>query len=140
MSASILRNLVSSVFNINPRFVKLSGEIKPDHAFADTYRTDYSNDYNKDEVWGFNPQTGFIKLINKGEGGVLEFVPNVANNYIFFVVHNEGERWQNTWDMIDSWDTWTIYKAPNFAAYFAAIEQSDLIRWANWLNEEAFHE
>ena len=150
MSESILRNLVASVFNIKATRVTLSGEIEATANWQNSYM-DGSCGSNRDTytIWGFNPQTGFVDISNivgRNErsnythsntinelGKELHTVEN-AESYIFFLINNNGySHWSGSNQ--EEWDSWTLFKAPDFKNHWDKIEQEDIERWNNWLNE-----
>ena len=146
MSAQILRNLVSSVFNVKATSVVLSGEISP------TYMTNNSHssgclysDNNWESLYGFNPQKGFVKLEHNTTNQTsnangswnthnevqLNLVDGVED-FIFFVSRKGWDYSDNNRE--DKGEETTLYKAPNFKDYFASVEEADLTRWEEWLN------
>ena len=143
MSASIVRNIVSSVFNIRPESVILSGEIDPTRSFTGHGCWSDRSDTYCYNVWGFSPVKGFVDLDEyvgfyynntSGEaegqcGTPLMHIPGVEE-FVFFLV-NEDFTSGNGRDY-DSF-TWTLYKAPNFAQKWAEIETQDVERWNNWI-------
>ena len=144
MSASILRNVVASVFRIRPESVVLSGEIDPTRSFTghDCWSSQ-SNTYSF-KLWGFSPVRGFVSLNQDGgcsrnstsgenygdEGTQLMYIPGVGE-FVFFLV-NEDFTSGNGRDY-NSY-TWTLYKAPDFQKKWAEIEEADTLRWVEWIN------
>lgn len=143
MSASILRNLVSSVFKTPAHKIILSGEIQPDKTWHHKTGVSYVTEEEYIRVWGFAPQTGFEEITIKVVGTTHYYNGNhdyihtpapynlaeasVDKNYIFFVVLNEG-RYEDGEEYY-----YTLYKAPDFAAHWAAIEEADVKRWEEWV-------
>jgi len=99
MSANILSNLVSSVFNVKATSVVLSGEISPDY-FAlshDNTQNDFST-----TLFGFTPTKGFVRIeevetiVNYDDcsstGGQKRLFQLLPLPYIFYVeVYEEGD-------------------------------------------------
>lgn len=151
-AANILRELIASSFPVRPEQVILSGEISPEFTPSFQTQTDWANDENIDEVWGFDPQKGFVPIcithqMAKALYG-LEPEDNHARDfetplhkvqgvekYIMFIVHSSGQRWNGIWDLQEEWSNWTLYKAPDFTKHWAKIRTADLARWADWLND-----
>lgn len=148
MSAQILRNLVASVFNIKATSVILSGEIAPDKSWQNSYKDgSCGSDEQNYKIWGFNPQKGFVELTEcvgyrsssnyahsnsyDKEGKQLAEITNVED-YIFFLVNSNGYTAWSGSEHYD-WNTWTLYKAPNFQSYWTAVEAADVQRWESWL-------
>jgi hypothetical protein len=146
MSASILRNLVSSVFNVKATEVVLSGEISPYWTgYAGKTRGGMWNASDNTAIWGFCPRSGFVLLDIIGdlvqsdqdapvyqENAIpLCDVQNVSD-YIFFVVHQQGSYSDN--QRSEEYNSWTLYKAPNFRAYMESLENADIARWESWVN------
>ena len=160
MSASILRNIVGSVFPVKTHNVILSGEISPKHVF----QLDCGHSWwhgaaeQADSVWGFDPKTGFkaITGLSKEYKDITEFYEwtlgreySFSNNgeieyqsgdklcdlpgiekFVFFLVNSQGKGYGES---AESFDTWTLYKAPNFTQKWAEIEEADVQRWNEWL-------
>ena len=154
MSAQILRNLVSSVFNVKATNVVLSGEISP------TYVPQLNNGHSwwtggeeeRHHVWGFSPRRGFVPLCvgrerfsdalkreytfsQNGEtvheeGMQLCDLHNVEE-FIFFVINKEGKDYG---DNGEEYNGWELYKAPDFKSHWEEIEAADVTRWESWLN------
>ena len=143
MSASILRNVVASVFKIRPESVILSGEIEPTRSFTGHGCWSDRSDTYCYNVWGFNPQKGFVDLDEyvgfyynntsgeaEGEAGVpLMHIPGV-DEFVFFLVNYNLDSGNG-----DDYDcfTWTLYKAPDFKKKWAEIEEDDVKRWNDWI-------
>jgi len=146
MSATILRELVSKVFQVRSKNVILSGEISPKATYGGN--TCWSSQTTEQfyNVWGFCPTKGFVKLVNfvsnynnntdgsgsETEGCELHEVANVED-YVFFLVHDRVKAHDDRYCSSD----WTLYKAPNFAAHWAKITDLDVTRWEVWLTNEA---
>ena len=144
MSASILRNLVSSVFKTPAHKIILSGELAPDEKWHHKTGVVYVTEEEYIKVWGFNSQNGFENITNQVVGTTHYYNGNhnstyspapctlaeasVDKNYIFFVVLNEGVYRDG-----EEYCFYTLYKAPNFAAHWAAIEEADIKRWEEWV-------
>jgi len=146
MSANILRELVSKVFQVKSKNVILSGEMKSDSEFGGNtcWSSQTTQQYYK--VWGFCPTKGFVRLEGlvsnynnneSGEGYITEGcklyeVKNVED-YIFFLVEDKVVAKDHNYCS----HTWTLYKAPSFKEKMAQIEAGDLARWEQWLTNEA---
>ena len=142
-SAYILRSLVSRALGIRAESVILSGEIEATRSFTGRDCWSQQSDKCSFKLWGFSPTRGFTDLNeyvgcirnstsgeNQGnEGTQLLHIPNVEE-FVFFVVNEiftsgNGSDYDNL--------SWTLYKAPNFAQKWAKIENSDVLRWSEWL-------
>lgn len=150
VSASLVRNLVSTIFNVNPTKVILSDrEIDPN--YQSIYSTLSGGMWSSNEIttlWGFSPQTGFkeIKEVQYSEWNTpdgmpqndrentlkLHEVPGIKK-YIFFLEKKECHNSIPSNGVNENSITWTLYKAPNFSEFWAKIEHEDLERWSNWL-------
>jgi hypothetical protein len=143
MSASILREIVAKVFEIQATKVKLSGEISPTWKGSSTTGVSYtdisdSGDFN---IHGFNPVLGFQKI-----DGVIENTHFSRGNhekehsdacnlseiegiedYIFFLVISGDNS-----DLPHSLE-YTLYKAPNFREHWTKLTKEDIARWEQWL-------
>lgn len=138
MSASILRNLVASVFGVNAKKVHLSGEISPEESFISYTGHSWAHGWNVYKVWGFDPHTGFVQLnvpsyfsdngtsIGDDPMTIAEMAKN--NEFIFFIVNHDHEDQNYQGD-----NSWTLYKAPDFREYWKKIEEEDIARWEQWL-------
>lgn len=143
MSASILRNVVASVFKIRPESVILSGEIEPTRSFTGHNCWSSQSDTWSFKLWGFNPRKGFVDLNdyvgcsrnstsgeNYGdEGTPLHLIPGIEE-FVFFLVNEDFTSGNGTdYDCF----TWTLYKAPDFKKKWAEIEEEDVKRWNDWI-------
>lgn len=151
MSASILRELVASIFKIKATSVILSGVISPYYIQSENNSSGGMWSENSSNIlWGFNSQKGFIclseyskKFFNDGhdgplhsEGGIkLIDIPEV-DSYIFFVeVKEEGYSCpSNNEDRFGV--SYTLFKSANFADYRDKINNQDIVRWEQWINAE----
>lgn len=146
-AAHILRTLVTTIFNVAPHKIILSGEIAPDKEWQDNFSNGslYDTDYTV-KVWGFSPKTGFIELKdisghyeNNANGsrvdrpGIpLNEHPQVKENeFVFFYVEERGGYEDN--NRKEDWSKDSIFKAPDFKTYWEKIEKEDIARWENWL-------
>lgn len=150
VSASVIRNLAQSIFQIDPTKVYLAGEIDPEYRSISS-RLSGGMWYSEEEttLWGFSPKTGFkeLKEIKYDEWNVSDGIPQDNRNkvlklnevpkigeYIFFlekreVIHSVPS------NGIDRNETnYILYKAPNFREYWEKIEKEDLERWSSWIN------
>lgn len=147
MSASILRNIVASVLKVDSRNIKLSGEISTEMVCENWSGNSYDSRYDKTTILGFTPEHGLRDLqilYNSGNynqasptfGDIAFAFPEQYQDCIFFVIIQEGcTQMQNPEDW-DYYNNITVYKAPNFQQYFASIEEAEIARWEQWLNEE----
>ncbi len=146
MSASILRNLVSSVFGVEAKKVILSGEM-PTNWYVEACHSHGSLYTHCDEVavWGFNPKTGFIPVSGaldgysrndngSGQSETLITFGDCAEveGATFFLV-KEDNYYRSNGETRES-ETYTLFKAPDFGAYMASVEAADLERWSNWIS------
>lgn len=144
MSASILRNLVSSIFGVNPAKVILSGEL-PKNFFVQSNKSSGNLYDTNDEanLYAFNSTRGFILIEghnvnsqnangswNQEIGFSFEDCA-IHEDALFFISKEKkcGSSNGETWDYIK----YTLYKAPNFKEFFDKINQEDLARWEQWL-------
>ncbi len=160
MSAQILREIVSSVFPIKAHNVILSGEISPEHVFQLDAGHSWWNGASeqKDSVWGFDPNAGFKAITAMDEhiqicglhshllhreysfsdngnckhepGDKLMDLPGV-DKFVFFLVNSQGKGYG---EQAEYFNTWTLYKAPDFQKKWAEIEAADVERWNTWIN------
>tara|TARA_S200002703_G_C3629494_1_gene193322 strand:+ start:112 stop:555 length:444 start_codon:yes stop_codon:yes gene_type:complete len=143
MSAKIIRNLVSSVFNVKAQNVILSGEIKPDYSITNNENVAYTDSEQSKSLFGFSPKKGFTKIsevvttvtyFNGNHnhstelGCVLSEVKGI-DEYLFFVEKSSG------YTPDGNYENYTIFSAPNFKEYWFKIEQQDIARWEQWLQE-----
>ena len=143
MSANILRNLVSRVFDTTASKVILSGEINPNYSITNHEGVSYMDSSESKVLHGFNPKTGF-KLIPEVVTTVTYFNGNHDHStelgcelsevvgideFIFFVEIQEGYNSDGDFKYV------TLYKAPNFKEYWEKINEEDLARWEQWLND-----
>jgi hypothetical protein len=150
MSANILREIVSRTFNVNPKQVILSGELKHEESWKNNYH-DGSMGSNEDvyKLYGYNHKDGFIDLSNHvGSKSASNYAHSDSydrdgtklcdiqgiEKYIFLVVRNEGhDHWSGS--MQEDWDKTYLYKLPSFTEYWQKIETEDLKRWEKFLND-----
>jgi hypothetical protein len=148
MSASILRNIVSSVFGVKPQNVILSGTIEPETTWHFDSGVSYVKGHDDAKVYGFSAKRGFEELTEKVVGYTHYYNGNhdhdqdttcakmnlaeasKEKDYIFYVVNTFGA---SSFDG-EEYNDFTLYKAPDFAAHWAAIEKEDAKRWEEWLN------
>lgn len=148
MSASILREIVARTFNVKATNVILSGEISPSEKWQNSFfNGSMGKDENNFRIWGFNPKEGFIEISHivgkksgsnyahsssiDEDGQELHTVENIGD-HVFFVVNNEGfDHWEGSRQ--EDWNTWTLYKAPNFKEHWEKIKQEDIARWEQWI-------
>ena len=50
---------------------------------------------------------------------------------VVFLVNSQGKGYG---EQAEYYNTWTLYKAPNFAQKWAEIEEADTLRWIEWIN------
>jgi len=139
MSASILREIVSSTFNYPATKVSLSGYISPE--WVGGFSTNIAYMKVRDDVetlYSWNPIDGF-KEVQGCYSGSHFYNGNhdrdittgsplhecVDGTEVFFVLVHKLD------DYIDSV---TVFKAPNFAQKWAEIEEADTLRWLEWIN------
>ena len=147
MSASILRNLVNAVFGVKATEVVLSGVISPDSKWYAGKTGGGMWDNERDvRVWGFNPQSGFHHItecvgdeIQSGNDAPVYFENAIplaecegVDKFIFFVV-NIKNSYSDSNGRNEDENSWTLYKAPDFGAYLASVEEQDLERWQSWV-------
>jgi len=141
MSATILRNLVSSVFNIKATKVVLSGEISHKYSIHNHVGQAYMDYEDFTQLFGFNPKDGFKELTNEFatvtsysngnhhqdtvDGCPLLEVDGIEQ-YLFFVEISERIG-------ISAYRDITLFGAADFKTKIASIEAADLARWEQWL-------
>lgn len=159
MSAKILREIVSRVFDVKASRIKLSGEISPE--FIPQYDRGHSwwsgASSQEDTVFGFDPKIGF-RIVAGGYNAEKNFGVHFADNTISreyqysdngSVQHEAGQKLaelpdadhyilflvhsEGYGDEAEWYSEWTLYKAPNFAAHWAEIDAADVQRWEEWL-------
>jgi hypothetical protein len=158
MSARILRNIVSSVFQVKPQQIILSGEIAYDfvaqHDCGHSWWSGAST--HNDSVYAFDPKIGFVciagenlaevkdseyKLLrdysfskngemDTSEGEPLEDHPQILE-FCFFLVHSYGKHYGENGE---SFNEWKLYSSPNFREIWKKVDEEDIERWENWLN------
>lgn len=146
MSAQILRSFVLECFNVSPREVILSGvmpetfNLEENHSSGSMYCCDVNH-----EVYAFEPTTGFVEVSSdmsarssNGNGSwnnekrtTFEHMYEYSSALFFVVLENNRVRQEGSQDVDER--KVTLYKAPNFKAIFASIEEADVNRWASWL-------
>lgn len=148
MSASILRNLVSSVYNVKATEVILSGELPETFVLCSNYSHGcmFTKEYGYN-VSAFHPERGFFPIKGTGVGcsqnangtwndeSIISFqdCAEQGKDAIFFLVY-EHDYYSAVGSETRRDITWTLYKAPNFAQYWAKIEEADVQRWEEWLS------
>ena len=140
MSANILRNLVSSVFNVKATKVRLSGDISPEYKgySVDACIAGYST---TEKVWAFNAQKGFRQLncvantqyYNGGCDSYFHDAPVLGEclveGDIFVLIFSDSDS-----PNYDDNTSWNLFKAPDFQEWRKNVEAQDLTRWESWLN------
>ena len=139
ISASILREIVSSTFNYPATKVILSGYISPEWigksstnvAYTDV-RDDVDYLYSWNAIDGFKPVNNCYECYHYYNGNhnvtVTDGLPLhecVDGTEVFFVLVHKLD---------DYIDYVTVFKAPNFAQKWAEIEEADTLRWLEWVN------
>lgn len=152
ITASVLRNVVAKFANVHSTKIILKGEISPNFSVQDYFKNgSMGSSKNSFGVYGWSPETGFIP-VNEciGEdsssnyahsdrtdiaGLDLHECQNV-DKYLFFVVHEYGH---NSWEGCNQelWDTWTLYKAPNFKETWDKIQLEEVQRLEDFINTNA---
>ena len=140
MSASILRNIVSSTFGVKANHVRLSGEIPADWIGSFSTNVAYMDVRDDvEELYSWTPETGF-KLVEGCYTGSHFYNGNhdrdvtignplhecVDGTEVFFVLVHKLDNYI---------DYVTVFKAPNFAQKWAEIETEDTVRWEQWITE-----
>ena len=139
MSASILRNIVSSTFNYPANKIILSGYISPEwigEFSTNVAYTDVRDDVEELYSWtakdGFKPIEGCYTGSHFYNGNHDRDVTTgkplhdcVDGTEVFFVLVHKLD---------DYIDYISVFKAPNFAQKWAEVEAEDLRRWENWIN------
>ena len=140
IAITALRNIVSAWAETDAKNILLKGEIPVDFT-PKSYFKNGSMGESKDtyKVFGWSPEVGFVII----EECVGEDTINIAgkplfecdnvDKYPFFIVHNYGH---NSWEGCnqEAWDTWTLYKAPNFKEFWDKVELDDIERWTQFIN------
>lgn len=147
ITASMVRNIICSSLKINPRQVKLEGEISPNMHFEAVFHDgSLGSNYEKVRLWGFDPLIGMKELSDHigeasgsnyahsksvfREGKPLHEIEEVEK-FSFFVLNKEGEHnWEGSTH--EKWNRWSIFKAPNFQQHREQLEKADLRRWEEW--------
>jgi hypothetical protein len=140
-SASILRQIVASVFGIKTTSVVLSGEISPDRKLVSFSGHSWARMKDVINLWGFSPQRGFISVAvpsywsNNGETVgdepmELHELIKEEDDFVFFLLHEDVEEHNH-----QDWESWTLYKAPDFREHWAKVQEKDIARWEAWLEE-----
>ena len=140
MSASILRNIVSSTFKYSANKIILSGEINPEwvgQSSTNVAYTDVRDDV--DYLWSWTAKDGFKPVDNcyecrhyyNGNHDVtvthgLPLHECATGDEIFFVLVHKLD---------DYIDYISVFKAPDFQKKWAEIEAEDVQRWNEWINE-----
>lgn len=154
MAASVLRNIISSVFNINPREVKFGEEISPNRIFTEDCGHSWASTAQcpeeYDTVYAYT-KNGFVQIagihnqrvkmshytlqrqykysqngeLTEREGEPLYNHPD-CSEFIFLLV-------QNLYISSNTTMSWTLYKAPNFKEHWDKIEEADIERWNKFL-------
>lgn len=150
MSANILRDIVGQYFNIDPKQVRLSGEISPDFVAIQHHTSGGMWEKSiKTKIWGFNPKTGFNCItnaisafeVNDHKDGPVKYmeIKSLANidinGFIFFLVKVRETYSCPTNNENKKSTSWTLYKAPNFKEHLNNLEAEDIARWEQWLAE-----
>ena len=68
--------------------------------------------------------------MQESEGQQLLDISGV-DRYTFFLVFESGTMNQGS----ESYETWSLYKAPNFYEVWSRIEADDIARWSEWLQK-----
>lgn len=145
MSAAILRNLVSSIFEVKPQNVKLSGTIEPEATWHFDSGVSYVKGYEDAKVFGFSAKRGFEDISSLVVGYTHFYNGNhdqtttsakmtlaeasKGKDYIFYVVNTFGA---SSFDG-EEYDDFTLFKAPDFQEFFAKVESKDIKRWELWI-------
>jgi hypothetical protein len=139
MSASILRNIVSSTFKYPANKIILSGYISPEWIGKSSTNVAYKDVRDDVEyLWSWNSIDGFKPVDNcyncshyynsnhnvtVTDGRPLHEC--VDSTEVFFVLVHKLD---------DYIDYISVFKAPNFAQKWAEIEAEDVQRWENWIS------
>jgi hypothetical protein len=147
-TASSVRNIISSCYGINPRQVKLMGELSPNAHFENTFHNgSMGRSEEKIRLWGFSPEIGIKDISDQivgqisgsnyahsssvHEEGTQLYEVSEISQFAFFIVNKEGEHnWEGS--EYQGWNTWEVFKAPNFEQHKNQLEASDLKRWEEW--------
>lgn len=129
MSASILRNLVSAVFNVPALDVRISGPIDPKWNLEYTVGISYcaTREDGEKHIWGYSPQTGFVEIpavsqsvLSRGnhDKDYVEWSPSLYSiiDKGEYVLHNQYQFFLVEAGTEDS-STWTIYGSVDFDKY-----------------------
>ena len=126
MSASILRNIVASVLKVDSRNIKLSGEISTSMLCENWSGNSHDQRFDSTQIYGFIPARGLVKLSTLSnssdsyQGTAPTFGDNAFTfseqyqNCIFFVLIREGCSQMQSPNPEDYYESFTLYKAPNF--------------------------
>lgn len=146
-AASILREIVSRVIDYPAHKIKLSGEIQPDHSWHEDAGHSWWRGASEDyfTIYGFSPEEGLTQMDIRmsraysqngqrqpeGESETLaEYCKRTETNPIFIVQAHSGKEYG---DSGEEFYEVTIFKTPDFAQYWAELEEKDTARWENWL-------
>lgn len=141
-SANILKNIISSAFNLDAQKIILSGEMSPQETFHIATNVAHLKGWEKIKVWGFNPKIGFEEITKKVVSETRYSMGNYekthypamnigqaskGKGYIFFLVREYG---QSDFDQRE-YSHYTLYKAPDWSG----IDQEYVQSWVEWLDE-----
>lgn len=150
-SAATIRNLVGSIFKVNPTKVYLANsEISPNYQSIHSILSGGMwNSEDVNQLWGFSPQTGFVEIkevqydewntpdgmpqSNKHNTLKLHEVPNVEQ-FVFFLKKRAYSHSIPSNGVNENSTSYILYKSPNFKEFWAKVEQEDVKRWSNWIN------
>jgi hypothetical protein len=150
MSAQIVREIVANSLKIKATDVILSGEL-PAKFNVRSYSSggNLYSDCVESKVWAFDPNDGLIQIASETEHQAAQnangtwndgsqiyygLIAEQAPNALFYVVMEHRE-YSDCNGRNENSTKYTLYKAPNFKSYWAAIETKDLARWEQWLNK-----
>ena len=151
VAVQVLRNIVSSVFKIPARAVRLEErEIDPQFkAPQSSLGGGMWDDESRTTIWGFSPEVGFVYIPkveyrqwNDGFDGPPQDDSHQAmhlhevegvESFVFFLLYRNYSYSCPYNSRSDYYEEWSLYKAPDFAQYWAKVGEEDLKRWEEWI-------
>lgn len=145
-----IRNLVAKLANVHPSEIQLSENplspnFVPQNNCGHSWWGGAEEEY--DRVFGISLANNVCKELeieteyHFSENGssrhsdgqeLAKYLSETGESYDMFLVNHSGKEYG---DEGEEYNYWMLYKSPNFAEYWKNVNEEDVKRWENWIND-----
>lgn len=145
-----IRNLVAKLANVHPAEIQLSEiplspDFVPQNNCGHSWWGGAEEEY--DTIFGVSLANNVCKKlrieaeyhfsengsVSHSEGQELaKYLAESKEHYEMFLVNHSGKEYG---DEGEEYNYWRLYKSPNFPEYWKGVNEEDIKRWENWIND-----